>query len=164
MKRSTAAVVSVLGVVLASLVLVLGINIASQGAGGAQGAQPDPSAPVTTPISTPLPTVDPSVAQEMNGKMRKVNLAGGIKMHPPKKGLSGLAGNGQGNGCLKSYGKPGQCLPVVSPAQQAMPDMDHHWTCSQVRQLFRQGIVVRGHDTLGLDTDGDRIACGRGDG
>jgi hypothetical protein len=48
--------------------------------------------------------------------------------------------------------------------QQQMPDMDHPWTCPDVRQLFPAGIVVHGQDVLGLDTDGDRIMCGQGDG
>jgi len=118
---------------------------------------------VTTPIASAKETVDPEVAAEMNGRPSKVNMAGGIRMHAPQKGLTGLAGNGQGNGCVKDYGKPGQCLPLQSPMQQQMPDMDHPWTCAEVQELFPEGIAVRGKDTLGLDTNKDRVACGTGD-
>lgn len=122
---------------------------------------------MSTPIEDPHATVAPDVAEEMNGSMDGVSMADGVPMHKPKKGMRGLAGNGQGNGCLKQYGKPGQCLPVVSLAEQAMPDMqgmDHDWTCRQVRILFPKGIKVTGTDVLGLDRDGDRMMCDRGDG
>jgi len=164
MTNRKAGVVAVLGVILAALIIVLGISMANDGAGASAGAADPGEPPVTTPISTPLPTVDPTVAAEMNGKMKQVTMAQGIKMHAPKHGLTGLAGNGRGNGCLKQYGGPGQCLPIVSLAQQAMPDMDHPWDCHQVKQLFPKGIKVRTNDTLGLDVNGDGTACGRGDG
>jgi hypothetical protein len=157
MKQHNAVILAV-GAVLAALILVVGINMASQGAKG-PGDEP-----VTTPIADPHASVAPSVAAEMNGKMSKVKMAGKIKMHAPQKGLTGLAGNGQGNGCLKGYGKPGQCLPLTSPAQDAMPDMEMPWTCADVVQLFPKGISVHGKDTLGLDANSDGVACGRGDG
>jgi len=160
MKKNIAPVVAVVCAVLLVLA-VLGISVSSQGAVLGQRA---PGDPVTTPIATPPPTVNPEVAEEMNGPKGQVKMAGGIKMHAPKKGFAGLAGNGQGNGCVKNYGQPGQCLPLLSPAQQAMPNMDHPWTCAEVRTLFPEGIAVRGKDSLRLDTNSDRIACGPGDG
>jgi hypothetical protein len=161
MKQQINAVILAVGAVLAALILVVGINMASQGAKSAK-AKDDP--PVTTPIASPHETVAPGVASEMNGKPGKVKMAEKIKMHAPAKGLTGLAGKGRGNGCLKDYGTPGQCLPLLSPAQQAMPEMDHPWTCDAVRELFPQGISVHGKDTLGLDSNGDRTMCGPGDG
>lgn len=157
MKKYSAVILAV-GGVLAALIMVVGINMASQGARQAADN------PVTTPIATPHETVAPGVAKEMNGKTSKVHMAGGIKMHKPQKGLTGLAGNGAGNGCLKQYGEPGQCLPLVSPAQASMPDMNHPWTCADVIQLFPAGVTVNGKDTLHLDYNGDGIACNKGDG
>lgn len=148
------------GAVLAALVLVLGINISSESLGSGQPAKK----PVSTPIESPHATVAPSVAAEMNGPRSKVKLANGIKMHAPAKGQTGRVGNGQGNGCLKNYGEPGQCLPEISLMQQQMPDMDHPWDCAQVRELFPDGIAVHGKDTLGLDRDGDHTMCDPGDG
>jgi hypothetical protein len=92
-----------------------------------------------------------------------VDMAGKIHMHKAAPAPKSLTGNGQGNGCFKNYGEPGQCLPLLSPAQQAMPDMNHPWTCVEVRELFPEGISVRGSDTLGLDTNRDRTMCGPGD-
>jgi hypothetical protein len=160
MKKNIAPWVAVVCAVLIVLA-VLGISVSSQGAApGKRG----PGDPVTTPIATPPPTVNPDVAEEMNGPKGQVTMAGKIKMHAPQKGLTKLAGNGEGNGCQKHYGSPGQCLPLLSPSQQAMPDMDHPWTCPEVRTLFPEGIAVRGKDSLRLDTNSDRIACGPGDG
>jgi hypothetical protein len=162
MKKHTASILAVMGAVLIALLVVVGISITNQSV----SAEPiDTAPPVTTPIATPHETVAPEVAKEMNGKSGNVRMARGIKMHPPQKGLTSLAGNGQGNGCVKDYGKPGQCLPLESPAQQAMPDMDHPWTCAEVVQLFPKGLAVKkGKDTLKLDSNGDGVACGRGDG
>ena len=72
-----------------------------------------------------------------------------------------------GGGCTPGYGKGSECLPVTPPAAAAM-DMNVDsmpWTCSQVRQLFPQGIVLtlRGRDPAHLDSNGDGIACGKGD-
>jgi len=161
MRKYNSGIIAVVGV-LTVLLLVVGFNIATQRV----AADPiETSPPVTTPIATPRETVAADVAKEMNGKSGKVRMADKVKMHAPQKGLTSLAGNGQGNGCVKDYGKPGQCLPLESPAQQEMPDMDHPWTCADVVQLFPQGIAVKkGKDTLGLDSNADGVACGRGDG
>ena len=124
-----------------------------------------PRGPVTEPIHSPMASVAPEVAQEMNGPKEKVKVAKKIKMHPPKKiGRYQLLGRGQGNGCLKWYGEPGQCLPMQSPAQAAMPTMKHPWTCPEVRELFPDGITVLKKDKLRLDKNGDGVACGPGDG
>jgi hypothetical protein len=144
--------------VLATLVAVLfGLGMSSQGA--SQSVAPV----VDDPIAAPHASVKPNVANEMNGKPGKVDMAGKVHMHKAAPVPKGLTGNGQGNGCLKNYGEPGQCLPVMSPMQQAMPEMDHPWTCDEVRDLFPKGISVHGADTLGLDTNSDRTMCGPGD-
>lgn len=71
-------------------------------------------------------------------------------------------------GCVPAYGKPGQCLPEIPPSQAehvAMGDMQAHWTCTEVRTVFRKGLLVRvrGTDPLGLDANHDGTACGAGD-
>lgn len=154
-----------LGIVVASAVAamvpaaaLLGIVAVTEGAPAAK------QLPVTAPIAEPHASVKPDVAREMNGKRGNVDIAGKIKMHPAKPVPSSLIGNGKGNGCLKNYGGPGQCLPIMSPMQQQMPEMDHPWTCPDVKALFPDGVSVHGADTLGLDTNGDRTACGPGDG
>jgi len=138
-------------------IVLLSATTTSQGAPGGQR-------PVTEPIASPHASVAPGVAGEMNGQPGKVDMAGKIQMRPAKPVDDDLVGNGQGNGCLKNYGNPGQCLPLLSPAQQAMPEMDHPWTCPEVRELFPDGISVHGKDTLGLDANRDRTMCGPGDG
>lgn len=165
MKQSRSILLVVMSSIVVAVVMILAANMSVMTAGGAEQSAADPV--VTTPIATPGATVAPDVAAEMNGHMHEVTMADGIRMHKPKTGLRGLAGNGQGNGCMKQYGKPGQCLPVQSLAEQAMPDMqgmDHSWTCRQVRMLFPKGIRVMTTDVLGLDRDGDRMMCDRGDG
>jgi hypothetical protein len=148
---------ALVALVITFAVVLFGIGMSSQGAPSANDG------PVTEPIAKPHATVKPGVAQEMNGKPGKVDMAGKIHMHKAAPVPKSLTGNGQGNGCLKNYGEPGQCLPVVSAAQQSMPDMDMPWTCADVRELFPDGISVHGSDTLGLDTNRDRTMCGPGD-
>jgi hypothetical protein len=156
--KNRAALMASGGAALATTVVVLmGVTMSSQGA--PSGAED----PVTTPIAAPHASVAPGVGEEMNGESDKVHMAGKIHMHAAKPVPQSLTGNGQGNGCLKGYGEPGQCLPMLSPMQQAMPDMDHPWTCPDVRELFPDGISVHGQDTLGLDTNRDRTMCGPGD-
>jgi hypothetical protein len=163
MKKHTASILAVMGAVLVALLVVIGFSIVNSQTVSADPIETSP--PVTTPIAPPHATVAPEVATKMNGKPAKVRMARGIKMHAPQKGLTSLAGNGQGTGCVKDYGKPQQCLPLVSPAQASMPDMEMPWTCADVVQLFPKGIAVKkGKDTLKLDSNGDGVACGRGDG
>jgi hypothetical protein len=162
--RYTAA--AVLGSVVVALTATGGVALVTSSGDEAPVAlaPPNPSAPVVTkPVAPPKATVAPEVAQEMNGPRGRVTMADKIKMRAPASvDRHRLAGNGQGNGCVVGYGKVGQCLPLQSPAQVAMPDMDHPWTCPEVRELFPRGLAVAGKDTLGLDPDGDKVACGRG--
>jgi hypothetical protein len=155
MRSSTAALAGA-GSAVVTAVVLLGVSMSSQGA-------PLASTPVTTPIAQPHASVAPGVAAEMNGKKSNVHLSGKVKMHTPAKGLTNLSGKGQGNGCLKNYGQPGQCLPVISPAQQQMPDMTMPWTCADVRLLFPDGLSVHGKDTLNLDSNNNGTLCDAGD-
>ena len=61
-------------------------------------------------------------------------------------------------GCTPGYGNGGQCLPTRPPsADGAAPS--NTWTCAAVRDIFPTGIATT-DDPLGLDTDGDGMACG----
>ena len=79
-------------------------------------------------------------------------------------------------GCLREYGDAGQCLPAVPPSMsrhlEDMKDagvdpasMPHNWTCNEVRQYFKTGLVVReaGVDPQALDPNADGMACGPAD-
>jgi len=158
----SARIVAVIVGVLAVLVLVIsGASVFGESGASAVAAKPGP---VDKPIAERHAWVDPDVGAEMNGKQGKVTLASKVKMHKPAAVPDSLTGNGQGNGCQKNYGAPGQCLPLFSQAQLDMPQMKHPWTCQDVRELFPTGIKVTGKDTLGLDTNKNRSACDPGDG
>jgi hypothetical protein len=70
-------------------------------------------------------------------------------------------------GCRIEYGTRGECLPYVPPSHVHHPDhdMDTAWECAEVRRIHPQGIALKdfGVDPLGLDVNGDNIACGPGD-
>ena len=79
-------------------------------------------------------------------------------------------------GCLREYGKSGQCVPVIPPSMAAHAlqmtesgldplTMDHPWSCTEMRQTFPDGLAVRqdGVDPQGLDTNDDGTACGPAD-
>lgn len=97
--------------------------------------------------------------------------AGRIAMHriTRSEGLSNakkvLDKGAQTAGCTVGYGRNGACLPLVSPAGQAMGGMTMRWTCAEVRSLFPHGIALttRGVDPQHLDANNDGTACGAGD-
>jgi hypothetical protein len=61
------------------------------------------------------------------------------------------------SGCVTGYGDPGaQCLPVKGPNGVKL-------TCAYVVKIFPHGVAVLGKDTLGLDANADKVACGPGD-
>ena len=60
-------------------------------------------------------------------------------------------------GCLIDYGVPGaECLPARARGGGAV-------TCAYVVSVFPKGVAVTGRDRLGLDSNGDGVACGSGD-
>ena len=59
-------------------------------------------------------------------------------------------------GCIVGYGQLGeQCLPTNGDHKKI--------TCEYVRNYFPDGVVVTGKDTLKLDKNKDKLACGRDD-
>jgi hypothetical protein len=59
------------------------------------------------------------------------------------------------NGCVAGYGGGASCLPTPPPGKK--------WTCEKVRLVLPAGIAVTGKDSLKLDSNKDKIACGPGD-
>jgi len=81
-----------------------------------------------------------------------------------------LPSAGQVNGCATGYGRGVVCLPQTPPSHAAHAaltgeDLSRYWTCTEVRTLLPQGVVVdtTGSDPLALDSEGDGTACGDGD-
>ena len=66
-------------------------------------------------------------------------------------------------GCAPGYGDGRSCLPVAPPsaAQQAGHNVEVKWTCKELLTLLPKGIPLQipGVDPLGLDEDGNGIAC-----
>ena len=78
-----------------------------------------------------------------------------------------LPSAGQVNGCETGYGRGVVCLPQTPPSHAAHAaltgeDLSRYWTCTEVRTLLPQGVVVdtTGSDPLALDSNGDGTACG----
>jgi hypothetical protein len=89
--------------------------------------------------------------------------AAGVQMRPIKPGDSAIVGkSGQYGGCTPGYGRGRECLP---PASADGRPAGAPWTCVEVAALLPKGIRlnVKGVDPLGLDSNGDGIACGTGD-
>lgn len=79
-----------------------------------------------------------------------------------------LPEHGLANGCATGYGRGVACLPQTPPSHAGHgsdEDMSVYWTCAEARPLLPEGIAVDtpGADRLGLDSNGDGIACGPGD-
>lgn len=79
-----------------------------------------------------------------------------------------LPAHGLTNGCVAGYGGGTACLPQTPPSHAGHgsgADMSIYWTCAEARTLLPAGIAVdaTGGDRLGLDSNGDGIACGPGD-
>lgn len=60
------------------------------------------------------------------------------------------------NGCLNGYGRADQCVPARAPGNAPQ-------NCAYVVKQFPDGVVIRGRDTAGLDTNRDGWACDVGD-
>lgn len=115
--------------------------------------------------------VNPDAAGVNGGNKKQAAGVKGKVLRPvrPEQVLSDASRSG---GCTPGYGGNGECLPVVPPshASHAGHDMAGAWTCAEVRTLLPDGIAVqkpnataRKKDRLGLDSNGDGIACGEAD-
>lgn len=100
-------------------------------------------------------------AAGVNTGTKKVTRTGKpAKVAKPEDVLAPLSNRG---GCLPDYGKRGQCLPAVPPSHSAHADhnMSKAWTCAEVRIGYPDGIPLAKSlkDPLGLDADGNGVAC-----
>ena len=75
-------------------------------------------------------------------------------------------------GCQVDYGTEDECLPASPPAAAdtdtwaAAETASTRWSCALLRRMFPDGLALRvaAYDPLGLDHDGDGVACDPGDG
>lgn len=149
---------------VAAVLLVVGGTAGAVAVSTTAESAPTKAGPVVSkPIEQPAASTAPKVAEEMNSP--DPELAEGVDMRPiPKSNGEKLVGSGDGAGCLGNYGEPGQCVPIIPPSHEGHTGhTEHQWTCSEMRTLFPQGVKVVGGDPQNLDTNGDRIACGKGD-
>jgi hypothetical protein len=106
--------------------------------------------------------VTPDSAGVNNGTTKQ---ASGLAMRSLARGEqdAGVNDAARTGGCAPGYGDGRSCLPVAPPsaAQHAGHNVKVAWTCTELLTLFPQGIPlqVRGTDPLGLDEDGNGIAC-----
>lgn len=161
----------------ATAVLLLS-GCAPGAAPGAPGAQPAPvEAADSRPdaqvpeAAVPIAAVAPE-AEAVNEPAPEQ--AGAIKMTSDKgKGLDAddVSDTAMAGGCVPGYGTDGECLPPVPPRLAAEHaghvGMDGHamamfYTCEDVRALIPDGLTTE-EDPLGLDSNDDGIACGKGD-
>lgn len=142
---------------------------------------PAPPPPVEAPDARPdsqipeakVPLAD--VAPEAEGVNESApEQAGGIEMLPDEsRGLDAhdVSDTALAGGCLPGYGTDGECLPPVPPRLAAEhaghagmdgPEMAMFYNCRDVRALIPEGLATT-EDPLNLDSNGDGVACGRGD-
>ena len=106
--------------------------------------------------------VSPEGAGVNNGTTKQ---ATGLKLRSlaPGEQDAGVNDAARTGGCAPGYGDGRSCLPVAPPsaAEHAGHNMKVPWTCSELLTLFPKGIPlqIRGVDPLGLDEDGNGIAC-----
>ncbi len=135
---------------------------------GSADARPDSQIPEA---DVPIADVAPE-AEEVNDPAPQQ--AEGIRMTPDDaKGLNAgdVSDTALAGGCVPGYGTDGQCLPPIPPRLAAEhaghagmdgPEMAMFYTCEDVRALLPQGVAAV-EDSLGLDSNKDGIACGKGD-
>lgn len=91
--------------------------------------------------------------------------ATGLRMRSLERGEqdAGVNDAARTGGCAPGYGDGRSCLPVAPPsaAEHAGHNVKVAWTCKELLTLFPQGIPLQvpGTDPLGLDEDGNGIAC-----
>lgn len=166
--RRRTAVVAVLGL-LAAVAVVLALT-SRDGSGGTDGTGGAVGAPVASPTGTSLAEAMagdqvPQTAETAGGVV-----ATGVPRSPNPAPLSVVTESDGAvvgaNGCLVTYGDGGECLPAVpqSAAEMGMTRQQMPWQCEEVNLTFPDGLpVATGGDTLGLDSDGDGVACDAGD-
>lgn len=142
--------------------VVILVATAATAAGGIVALQAGAAPPAYTTLdqaaSKPVGIGDPGVAEDVRGSNRADT--------KPEQVFRD-AGVARG-GCETSYGKAGQCLPLVPPSQAehvAAGHMKPEWTCAEVRLTFKKGLPLRQAkvDPLSLDKNRDGTACGKGD-
>ena len=163
--------------------LLLLSGCATDSAVGAPGAEaPVVSPPVEAADARPdaqIPEADvpiADVAPEAEGVNQPApEQAQGIRMTPDEyKGLEAgdVSDAALAGGCVPGYGTDGACLPPVPPRLAAEhaghagmdgPEMGVFYLCEDVRALVPDGLAVQDEDYLGLDSNQDGIACGKGD-
>jgi hypothetical protein len=142
--------------------------------------------PTATPVvAAALPGSDGQVAgvnpEAVGTNTGDVEQATGIRMRveDPERKPEELIGSGPTGGCVLGYGEGDDCLPTVPPGERAHAghggqpaDLAGRWSCSAVWLLYPKGLAVNdadagvgpeGVDPLGLDSNGDGVACGKGD-
>jgi hypothetical protein len=160
----------------AGLLLLSGCAVDS--AVSAPGAEPPPVEAPDARSDSQIPEADvpiADVAPEAAGVNEPGHVqAAGIKMTPDKGrglGAGDVSDTALAGGCVPGYGKEGECLPPVPPRLAAEhaghrgmggPKMAIFYTCEDVRALIPDGLVTA-EDPLGLDSNKDGIACGKGD-
>ncbi|QCU77653.1 hypothetical protein E7744_05130 [Citricoccus sp. SGAir0253] len=164
-------------VVAAAGLLLLG-GCALDPASGAPGSGAPPvAAPDSRPDSQVADAHVPiaGVAPEAHAANRPgPQQAQGIRMVPDRgRGLDAddVSDTALAGGCVPGYGTDGECLPPVPPRLAAEhaghrgmdgPEMAMFYNCADVRALVPDGLVTE-DDPLGLDSNRDGIACGKGD-
>lgn len=160
----------------AGLLLLSGCAIDS--ASGDPGAPPPPVEAADARPDSQIPEANVPIA-DVAPEAKGVNepapqQAADIKMTPDEdRGLNAadVSDTAMAGGCVPGYGKEGQCLPPVPPRLAAEhaghagmdgPKMAMFYTCEDVRALIPGGLATA-EDPLGLDSNKDGIACGKGD-
>ena len=106
--------------------------------------------------------VSPAGVGVNNGTTKQ---APGLKLRSlaPGEQDAGVNDSALTGGCAPGYGDGRSCLPVAPPsaAKHAGHNMKVPWTCKELLTLFPKGIPLQvpGVDPLGLDEDGNGIAC-----
>lgn len=106
----------------------------------------------------PGPAAKPATAQELTaaGKGTAAERAAAGRRAAAQVLGDPKASGVLSNGCAAGYGRVDQCVPARAPG-------GGETTCMYVATVFPQGIEVTGKDTLGLDADGNGVACDAGD-
>jgi hypothetical protein len=161
------AAVGVAGAVLATAVILPRSAMAGSGESARTPYQRILQTEVENPDGSPKRGRNPAVQGQTSlaAVASRPNPGAGVRVQKPAAALPGRnvrrpAPNptrGTIGVCATGYGAAGdQCVPLRAPGSQPM-------TCTYVARLFPAGIAVTGTDTLRLDTNHDKVACGPGD-